>query len=80
MILLNAPEPRESSGVHDLEHTRVVVLPRNEVAVLLRRIVQELLQKVPQEPPACNAQQRFNNLFICSNVRKQNKNILEKGE
>lgn len=49
MVLLNAPQARQSRRVHDLEHAGVAVFPSNVAGVPLLRIIQQLLEKVPEE-------------------------------
>ena len=53
MILLNAPQLRQSCWIHDLENASVAVLPRYVVGVALRGVVEELLEEVPQQTPIC---------------------------
>ena len=51
VVLLDAPQLGQPRRVHDLEHARLLVLPRDVGRVPPRRVVQELLQEVPQQPP-----------------------------
>lgn len=47
VILLDAPELGQTSGIHYLEHAGVVALPRDVVGVTLAGVVKQLLEEVP---------------------------------
>ena len=49
MVLLDAPEPRQSSWISDLEDAGLLVLPLDVRGVPLAWIVQQLLQEVPEQ-------------------------------
>ena len=49
MVLLNAPEPGQTSRINNLEHACLLVLPLDVGSVPLSGVVQELLQEVPEQ-------------------------------
>ena len=49
MVLLNAPEPGQTSRINNLEHACLIVLPLDVGSVPLSGVVQELLQEVPEQ-------------------------------
>ena len=49
MVLLDAPEPRQSCRISDLEDAGLLVLPLDVRGVPLAWIVQQLLQEVPEQ-------------------------------
>ena len=53
VVLLNAPQLGQPGRVDDLEHTRLLVLPRDVACVALALIVEQLLQKVPEQTTVC---------------------------